>query len=243
MNSERVNRTGKAGQRGRRLSIKGVVRISAMAAGFLAAAPAIAAGGHHAVDDAAIAEPGSCKLEGWLSSEDKGEKLAHAGAACRVGPIELNGSAAYAREHGDSATGYGLQGKWATEVAPGLAAGLLVASGWQARSQPLWTGGTVAALLTWTPREDLALHVNIGRDYINRGQNLAHSGVAAEWSANSQWSFLAERYVQSQTQYLRAGARWAVTKDWSIDLSRAHSLSGPLGSVWTVGTSWQFERK
>jgi hypothetical protein len=216
-----------------------------VAAGLLiVAAPAIAAGGHHAVDDAAIIEPGNCKAEGWVSNEDQGEKLAHAGTACRVGPIELNGSAVYAREHdGSSITGYGLQGKWATEVTPGLSAGLLAASGWQAHDHPPWIGGTLSALFTWTAREDLAFHLNIGRDYINRGQNLAHSGVAVEWSANSRWSFVGERFVQLQTQYLRAGARWSVTPDWTIDLSRAHSLSGRFGSLWTIGTSWQFERK
>ena len=49
--------------------------------------------------------------------------------------------------------------------------------------------------------------------------------------------------MQLETQYLRAGARWALTRDWTVDLSRAHSLSGRFGSLWTIGTSWQFERK
>lgn len=226
------------------ISTKAAARVGAVAAALLlGAGAALAAGGHHAVDDANILEPGNCKVEGWVSSEDKGEKLAHAGTGCRVGPIELNGSAVYASERdGGSITGYGLQGKWATAVAPGFSAGLLVASGWQAHDHPPWVGGTVSTLFTWTLAEDLAFHLNIGRDYINRSQNLAHSGVAAEWNANKQWSFVAERFVQLQTQYLRAGARWAVTKDWTVDVSRAHSLSGRFGSLWTVGTSWQFER-
>ena len=54
---------------------------------------------------------------------------------------------------------------------------------------------------------------------------------------------MAERFVQLQTQYLRAGARWAVDKAWTIDFSRAHSLSGRFGSLWTVGASWQFDRR
>lgn len=205
--------------------------------------PAAAAGGHHAVDDAAVLEPGNCKVEGWLSSEDSGERLKHAGIGCRVGPVELNAAAIYAREHeGGSLTGYALQGKWATEVAPGFSAGLLLASVWQAHTQPAWTGGTVSTLFTWSPRDDLAFHVNVGRDYLNRGENLAHSGVAVEWTARPGWTLLAERFVQLQTQYLRGGLRWAVNDAWTVDLSRAHSLSGRFGSIWTIGTSWQFER-
>lgn len=211
---------------------------------LLGAMPALAAGGHHAVDDAAIADPGACKIEGWVSSEDGGERLAHAGGACRVGPIELNASAAYAREHeGGSINGYSLQGKWATPVARGFSVGLLLASGWQARTQPRWVGTTVSTLFTWTPRDDLAFHMNLGRDFVNGGQDLDHSGVAVEWTATPGWTLLAERFVQLQTQYLRGGLRWAVNDAWTIDLSRAHSLSGRFGSIWTIGTSWQWDRR
>ncbi len=229
---------------GERSGLAKAAAVGTLAMGLLAGLPALAAGGHHAVDDAAIAEPGTCKVESWLSSEDKGEKLTHAGAGCRLGPIEATVSATYARLHeGGSATGYGLQGKWAVPIADGISAGLLVASAWQAHEHPAWTGGTVAGLLTWAPRDDLALHLNVGRDYVHRVENTDHSGVALEWSATPQCSFVAERFAQSQTRYLRAGARWAVTKSWSLDFSRAHRLSGRLDSIWTVGATWQFERK
>jgi hypothetical protein len=222
----------------------GVVHAGALAVGLLSAPQAMAAGGHFAVDDANILEAGNCKVEGWLSSEDRGEKLAHAGTGCRVGPIELTGSVIYAREvAGDSATGYGLQGKWATPVGPGFSAGLLVANSWQAHDHPPWAGGTVSTLFTWTPVDDLAFHLNIGRDYVNRGRNMAHSGVAVEWSAKPGWLVVGERFVQLETQYLRAGLRWAANEALNVDFSRAYSLSGRFGSIWTIGASWQFEHK
>ncbi|MDB5847914.1 MAG: hypothetical protein JWP29_1666, partial [Rhodoferax sp.] len=36
--------------------------------GLAAGAGALAAGGHHAVDDAAILDAGQCELESWLAS-------------------------------------------------------------------------------------------------------------------------------------------------------------------------------
>ena len=57
---------------------------------FSLAMQAHAAGGHHAVDDAALLDVGKCKVEGWLERETGGTRtLAHAGAGCRVGPVEL----------------------------------------------------------------------------------------------------------------------------------------------------------
>ncbi len=66
-------------------------------------------------------------------------------------------------------------------------------------SHPAWTGGTVAGLLTWAPRDDLALHLNVGRDYVHRVENTDHSGVALEWSATPQCSFVAERTSVADT--------------------------------------------
>ena len=47
---------------------------------------ALAAGGHHAVDDAAILSRGECEGETWFSGEAGGRRLLHAGTNCRVGP-------------------------------------------------------------------------------------------------------------------------------------------------------------
>ena len=221
-----------------------LARACVLPAAVAASVPALAAGGHHAVDDANILEPGNCKAQGWLTNEDGGERLLHADIGCRVGPVELNAAAIYAHEHDKSSqSGSGLQVKWATEVAPRFSAGLEVAGAWQAHARSSWIGATLATLFTWTPRGDLAVHLNVGRDFVDHGTDMAHSGVAVEWTASPGWSFVGERFVQLQTQYLRAGARWAVDKTWTVDLSRAHSLSGRFGSLWTLGASWQFDRR
>jgi hypothetical protein len=206
---------------------------------FVAAAHA--AGGHHAVDDAAILEPGACKLEGWGTGAG-GEKAVHAGGGCRVGPVELNAATEYARDGGSSQSAWGLQAKWATELVPGFSAGLSLSPVWQSHVRPRYQGSSLAALFTWAARDDLALHLNLGRDFVHGGADQKRGGVSVEWIALPSWSLVAERYLEDGTHFLRGGARWAITENWSVDTSYAHRLSGPGASNWTVGTIWQFDR-
>lgn len=212
-----------------------------MATTVLSLATAHAAGGHHAVDDAAILEPGICKLEAWRVVAP-GERMLHAGGGCRVGPVELNVAVEYARDGGPSQSASGVQAKWATELAPGFSAGLSVSTGWQAHVRPRHVGGTVAALLTWAARDDLALHLNLGRDLVRGGADQNRGGVAAEWTARPGWSLVAERYLENRIHFARGGVRWEARDGWSVDLSRAWKLSGPGVSNWTLGTTWQFDR-
>jgi hypothetical protein len=194
-----------------------------------------AAGGHHAVDDAAILEPGQCEAEGWFGRSRGGEKALHVGAGCRVGPVELGVAGDYARFEGESSTGWSAQAKWAHEIAPGFSAGLALAGGWQARARPRYQGVTLTALATWIPREDMALHLNLGRDFVHREADLNRSGLSFEWQPRAGWTLMAERYVEERTHFVRAGIRWAINEHWSVDASRAHRLRGPGESNWTVG--------
>lgn len=208
----------------------------------LLAGSAWAAGGHHAVDDAAILDEDQCELEGWWSRSRGGERLLHAGAGCRVGPVELGAAGEHARQAGESATQWGLQVKWATEVARGLSFGASLSPAWQAHVRPRHQGTTAALLLTWLPADGLALHANLGRDFVHRGDDASRSGAAIEWTAAGGWTLMAERYVEERSHFVRAGVRWAFAESWSIDASRAHRLRGPGESSWTIGVTRQFGR-
>lgn len=201
---------------------------------------AFAAGGHHAVDDAAILEPGECELEGWGSRATGGERLLHAGGNCRVGPIELGASGEYARFQGESATGWGLEAKWAGEVATGVSLGVSVVPAWQARVSPRYQGTLVNGLATWTPAADWAFHANFGRAFVREGDNENRYGVAAEWTVRPGWTLMTERYREESTHFVRAGVRWEAGKFWSVDLSRAQRLAGEAPSNWTVGLTLGF---
>ncbi|QJW83420.1 hypothetical protein HK414_02160 [Ramlibacter terrae] len=184
------------------------------------AGAAFAAGGHHAVDDAAILEAGQCEVEGWASRAPAGDRLLHAGLGCRAGPVEL-GVAAEAARQGGSQAAYGLSAKWAQALGEDLSVGASIGPNWQAHAAPRYQGFTVAALATWTPREDLALHLNLGRDIVHRGRGLARHGLAAEWLPVQDWSFVAERYRKSAAtsgapapagRSPRTGARTSATR-------------------------------
>ncbi|WP_145897282.1 hypothetical protein [Caenimonas sedimenti] len=206
--------------------------------------PVFAAGGHHAVDDAAILEPGQCELEGWFTRARGGERVFHAGAGCRVGPLELGVAGEHARPRGaGSESAWGLQAKWAQEVAKGFSVGLALSPVWAAHARPRYQGATLAGLATWVAHENVALHLNAGRDFVHRGDDENRYGVSAEWTGISGWSLVAERYKESQTHFARVGARWLAGENWSVDLSRAHRLTGPGVSNWTLGATWLLERK
>jgi hypothetical protein len=200
------------------------------------------AGGHHSLDDAAILEPDTCEAEGWLTRSRGGERLLHAGGACRVGPVELGAWSEYARDAGASETGYGLQVKWATELAPGLSAGLSLSPTWQARARPRLQATTLVALATWAPLEDVALHLNLGRDFVHEGRDEKRAGVSVEWMPREGWSLTAERYAEQMAHFVRAGVRWAATEDWTFDATRSHRLHGPGTSAWTVGVTRRIGR-
>lgn len=214
---------------------------AALAAGLLWPALGHAAGGHHAVDDAAILEPGQCEVESWFARAPGGERLLHAGAGCRIGPVELGVAGESARLAGASATGWGAQVKWAMPLSGHFSVGLAVSPAWQA-VRPRYQGATAAALATWKASETLALHANLGRDLVHRGRDVSRSGIAAEWTPMDAWSFVAERYVEERTHLLRAGVRWSARDNLSVDFSRARRLSGPGASNWTLGVTWLLER-
>ena len=220
------------------------LRRQVLAAGLLSACLASpcaqAAGGHHSVDDAVLLEPGACDVEGWATRSQNGARLLHAGAGCRVGAVELSAAGELARQDGASDTHWQAQLKWAHPLAGGLSAGFSVTPFWLAHQQPHYQGTMVAALLTWKASDCFTAHLNVGRDFLQSAPDQARSGIALEWAANKELSLLGERYVEDRTHFLRAGLRWSVGDDVTIDASRSQRLSGAGTSNWIVGISRQF---
>lgn len=203
--------------------------------------PALAAGGHHAVDDANMLDEGQCNLEVWAERETGGARtLLHGGPGCRVGPVELDLNIDREKFTGmDGATSFSPQVKWATSLNEQLAVGLVVGSRFNNQS-PRYAGSTLYIPVTWRAGDTLSLHANWGRDFQRIGPNQARGGLALEWAPVADWSFIAERFLQSGSSSARAGVRWAFKPGLSLDISRARTL-GPGGPSWTtVGVNWQF---
>jgi hypothetical protein len=112
---------------------------------------------------------------------------------------------------------------------------------WQAHQRPRFAAVRFAALATWSPDPALALHLNLGRDFIRSGTDLPHHGAAVDWKPLARWTLSAERFVEEGTHFIRAGVRWAGGRVWTVDLSRAQRLAGPSPSNWTVGISFDLD--
>ncbi len=217
-------------------------RILALAAAAASPLPATAAGGHHAVDDAAILEAGVCKAEGWASRAAGGTRGEHVGNGCRFGPVEL--SIGLDRERGgDEGTtrNAGLQLKWATEVAPGLSAGLSLAPGWAPGARPRERSTVVTGLLTGSVGETVRWHANLGRALNNPGADETRGGLSVDWTFRPGWQVMAERYRQDGSHFVRTGLRWQPAEGWTLDLSRALRVAGAGAASTTLGFTFEFD--
>ena len=202
-----------------------------------------AAGGHHAVDDAAILEAGQCQIETWFDREDgNARRLLHAGTACRIGAVELGLNLDSTRVQGaGTTTAAGPQIKWAQTVAKGFSVGVVGSTAWQRRS-PHRLGSTLVFPVTWQSSDSTWLHLNVGRDLRPHDVDTGRAGAAFEWTAPSSWSFVAERFRESRTNFWRVGARWTASASLSVDLSRASAMEDSPAAWWTFGLNWLFDR-
>lgn len=72
---------------------------------------ALAAGGHYAVDDATIADPGRCQVEAWHTRIRGGDYAFNVAPACSLGRLELTLEGRSARVDAWE-RGFLVQGKW-----------------------------------------------------------------------------------------------------------------------------------
>lgn len=202
-----------------------------------------AAGGHHAVDDATILDPGQCQVETWADRERGGGRtLVHVGPACRLGPVELGLNLDRARTSGsDAAVTGGPQLKWVAPLSGSVNAGIAVSATWQ-DTRPRLAGSTVVFPLTWQATQSVAVHANLGRDFRHHVPSLSRSGAALEWTATPQWMLVAERFRENQGNFWRVGARYTVNDALSLDLGQARGLTSGAPLWWTLGLNWSFQR-
>jgi hypothetical protein len=206
------------------------------------ASAARAAGGHHAVEDAALLDPGVCQLEVWVDRAAGGRgTILHAGPGCRAGPVELSLNLdRFHAERAGTATVVVPQLKWAVELVPSLSTGIVVAAAVHDHS-PAFLGSSVVVPLTWEAAPGLLAHLNVGRDFVHRGPNAARGGVAVEWQAAPCCSLVAERFREARLDFWRAGFRYALRADLGIDVSRAEGMAGA-PSRWALGLNFVFDR-
>ena len=220
---------------------RGALAAALAVASLLAPAGALAAGGHHGVDDANILSPGRCEQEDWFSRDQEHTRLLHAGFNCGVGPVELGVAGEHARGGDASAAAWNVEAKWATQVVDGLKIGWDLQPVWQVNQRPRSGMTRVVGLATWTPDPAWSVHLNLGHDFVRRGPDFGHYGVGVDWAPIDRWTFTGEGFADQGTRFVRAGARWALTGHLSLDFSRAQRVSGPAPSNYTLGVTFGFD--
>ncbi|MES2423678.1 MAG: hypothetical protein V4562_04555 [Pseudomonadota bacterium] len=223
----------------------GAAPSAAILASLVLVGQAHAAGGHHAVDDAALLAPGECQLEAWFERASGGaRRLLHAGPACRVGAVELGLNLDRSRTggagDGSTALSGGAQLKWAQPLGKTLAGGVVVSV--TAQEGPTrFAGSTVVLPLTWYASPTVQVHLNLGRDFRHQAPDTSRAGAALEWAPGAQWSFVGERFREAGANFQRVGARYALSPALQADLSRTWGRDGAPDS-WTAGVNWVFVR-
>ena len=209
----------------------------------VASLTAQAAGGHHAVDDAAMLDVGKCKLEGWAERETGGARmLQHIGTGCRVGPVELGLNLDREKQTtADAATSFGPQIKWAFSFNDVLSMGAVASIKFNSQS-PRYASSTVVIPVTWRATDTLSAHANWGRNFLRGGAGQPRGGVSLEWTPITDVSLVAERFREAANNSTRLGARYALTPDVKLDISRARGLHAGGVSWWTAGVIWEFDR-
>lgn len=205
----------------------------------LALAAASAHAGRHGVEPAAMLDAGECELEVTPNRLQGGVTAIEAEFACGLGFLQLGGEAEYEREPPDSSTGWALEAKWSRDLGD-WTLGLFLQSGWLAHERPRHSGVALTGLASYRLREDLQLHLNVGREFVRGGEDGPRSGVGIEWEVRPAWSLMAERYVRDETHFARGTVRYS-TGPWSFALGHAHRLSGPEPSRWILTVSREFD--
>jgi len=214
-----------------------------LAGGWLPMAACQAAGGHFAVDDAAVLEQGQCQVEVWRE-QSPALRGWHAGPACRVGFLELGLNLDQHEGSGQPKRRMlGPQLKWAHDWHPMWSVGLA----WSASRQspvetgtPHFQGQQWLGLLTWRPDPMWQVHFNQGAARAPGGPLVARTGLAVETQWHPRWSTTAEWFDDRLAPLVRVGLRHQFDAHWSLDLGRAQIRRE--GTRWTVGLNGVWDR-
>lgn len=142
---------------------------------------ATAAGGRYAVDDASVVDSGLCQIESWLErSLGESGSLTVVNPDCHAFGLEWSVAVAHARSEGTGLSQLTPQIKLA-QATPlsGISLGAAINAVYDDQAQ-CWTAWQVLLPATWAPRDNLRVHLNVGRDLPRASDASRRTGAAAE---------------------------------------------------------------
>lgn len=187
------------------------------AAGIVALTPpAMAAGGAHGVDDAAVETPGDCHLESWFSDLGHGETLLNLSPACTATSLpmlEIGGAVQHIGAPGDRHWLAGPALKWTLREgggAPGQRAGIALAG---SALVDLRSGRLDSAALlmpvTLAPARRVTVNLNIGAGYARGDGGHLLYGAQVDYRAAEQVAVMAEVFGRAdEAAGWQGGLRW-----------------------------------
>jgi hypothetical protein len=230
----------------------------AAACAFAAAASteADAAGGAYQVDTAEVSEPGSCKVESWVSSANNRDLIASVAPSCVVNlgrPVEL--SAQFSRTRADDEWGTGANPKIKTNIVPtsigswGFAL-TAIASYDLLTKENTALSVTVPATLRVSNVVRINLNVGWQRDRIAEHDYFTY-GAAFDWrTPDNVWTLTAEVFglvgAADDTRgpvepRFQVGLRWRPVDLFNIDVIYGRNLAGERADWITVATIVRFK--
>src|ERR1044071_943964 len=217
------------------------------AAAICAKGQALAAGAAYQVDTAEVSEPGSCKVESWVSSADNHDLIASVAPACVVNlgrPIEI--SSQFTRTRAD--------GEWGTGAAPKLKTNLIPTA---IASYDLLTGENTGYSVTVpaTLRLSNVVRINLNAGW-QRDRTVNHDyftyGAGFDWrTPDNVWTITGEVFGQlgaadaedrgTVEPRFQLGLRYRPVDEFNIDLIYGRNLAGERANWITLATVIRFK--
>jgi hypothetical protein len=236
----------------------GKVFIAALVAAgisMLTSGTARAAGGAFAVDDAAVDDPGNCKVESWASSASNRDFAAVTTPACVVKlffPTEVGLQIARTRAGGEWSTSVTPKGKMMINEPKVGNFGLAISAGatYDAATGQN-TGSFVNIPVTYMFSETFKINVNGGwsYDHINL-LHFATYGFGFEWVPVKNWTVIGEVFglvgpqnVDPRTvtdPRFQVGVRYTPIETLDFDLIYGRNITGENANWITVGMNVRF---
>ena len=227
------------------------------AAGACGAGQARAAGAAYQVDTAEVSEPGSCKVESWVSSADNRDLIASIAPTCVVSlfrPVEI--SAQFTRTRADGEWGTGAAPKVKTNLIPTAIGSWGVAVSGIASYDLITgenTGFSVTVPVTLRVSNVVRFNLNVG---YQRDRTVNHDyftyGAGFDWrTPDNVWTITGEVFGQlgsaeaedrgTVDPRFQLGLRYRPVDQFNIDLIYGRNLAGERANWITLATVVRFK--
>lgn len=191
----------------------------------LLSSPALAAGGHFAVDDATLTDAGRCQIETWYArGNSNNDEFTFLPACNPGGNLELTFGFGRVQEDGarDTLVELGAKTLFRTleEDAFGLGLGVSL---FHSHEDSRVIGGEALVPLSVELADDLQANLNVGWAWERDDRDAALWGVGVDYGFHDQVSLIAENYGSHRggTRF-GAGLRFAVA---GLDLDLAYDVA------------------